>query len=57
MKRSSYEDLGKAYIKTFQFSQPLGFKSHIDRFQRQIEESNNDLLENNFYVGRSERYS
>lgn len=57
MKYLLYEDLGKAFIKTSRFSQPLDFKSHIGRFQRQIEDSYNDLLENNFYVSRRECYS
>lgn len=50
MKCNLYEDLGKAFIKTFWFSKPLDFKSHIGRFQRQIEGSYNDWFENNFYV-------
>lgn len=50
MKCNLYEDLGKAFIKTFWFSKPLDFKSHLGRFQRQIEGSYNDWFENNFYV-------
>lgn len=46
-----YEDIGKVSLRVSILSTP-DFKSHIGKFQRQIEDSCDDLFENNFYVNR-----